>query len=154
MDKKIIAAITFVIIVAFSLTIVETVAQMTTSKPDMGPNVTVKLPEESKMTKFLILWRVDSQTLPANPDECLKLLQETNEWMKAEMASGHIKDYGEYVDGSGGYAIAETDDITKLYGGLMEFWPYVEFDAKPVITIDQTIDWTNKIIAKRINTSK
>ena len=65
------------------------------------------------------------------------------------MASGHIKVYGEYCDGSGGYAIAEGDDITKLYGSLMEFWPYVEFDAKPVLTIDQVIDWTNKIVAKR-----
>ncbi len=101
------------------------------------------------MTKFLIKWKVNSQTLPANPEECLKLLQETNDWIKAAMASGHIKDYGEYVDGSGGYAIAEGDDVTKLYGSLMELWPYVEFDAKPVLSIDQVKDWTNKIIAKR-----
>jgi len=142
MDKKMIAAI---MIAAFSLTIVGTVAQMT------APNVQ---PEASKMTPYLILWKVNTQALPANIDESLKLLQETNAWMKAEMASGNIKDYGEYVDGSGGYAVAVTDDITKLYSGLMEFWPYVEFDTKPVITIDQTIDWTNKAIAKRINTSK
>ena len=101
------------------------------------------------MTKYLILWKVNSQALPTNLDECLKLLQETNEWMKAEMASGHIKDYGEYCDGSGGYAIAEGDDITKLYGSLMEFWPYVEFDAKPVLTITQVIDWTTKLVAKK-----
>jgi len=133
MNKKILAAITFMIIAAFSLAIVDAVAQ----------------PQESKMTKYLILWKVNSQTLPTNIDESLKLLQETNDWMKAGMTSGQIKDYGEYVDGSGGYAIAETDDITKLYAALLEFWPYVEFDAKPVMTLNQTIDWTNKIIAKR-----
>jgi hypothetical protein len=101
------------------------------------------------MPKFLIKWKVNSQKLPANPEEMLKLLQSTNEWIKARVASGQIKDYGEYCDGSGGYAIAEADDITKLYGSLMEYWPYVEFDAKPVLTIDQVIDWTNKLIAKR-----
>jgi hypothetical protein len=141
MDKKIMAAI---MIAAFSLSIVGTVAQTTTAKQ----------PEEGKMTKYLISWKVNSQALPANIDENLKLLQETNDWIKAEMAHGCIIDYGEYVDASGGYAVAETDDMTHLYSGLMEFWPYVEFDAKPVITIDQSIDWTNKIIAKRINTSK
>ncbi len=148
MNKKMMAAITFVIIAAFSLTIVGTVAQMT------APSVTAKQPEASNMTPYLILWKVNTQALPANIDESLKLLQETNAWMKAEMAHGHIKDYGEYVDASGGYAVAQTDDITHLYSGLMEFWPYVEFDTKPVITLDQTIDWTNKAIAKRINTSK
>ncbi len=69
--------------------------------------------------------------------------------MKAEIAHGHVKDYGEYVDASGGYVVAETDNITHLYSGLMEFWPYVNFDAKPVITLNQTIDWTNKVIAQR-----
>jgi hypothetical protein len=101
------------------------------------------------MPKFLIKWKVNNQTLPSSPEECLKLLKETNDWIKAEMASGHIKDYGEYCDGSGGYVIAEGDDITKLYGALMEFWPYVEFDAKPVLTIDQVMDWTKKLVAKR-----
>jgi len=101
------------------------------------------------MPKFLIKWKVNNQTMPANPEECLKLLQSTNDWIKAQMASGQIKDYGEYFDGSGGYAIAEGDDITKLYGILMEFWPYVEFDAKPVLTIDQVTDWTKKLVAKR-----
>ncbi len=52
MDKKIIAAITFVVIAAFCLTIVGTVAQTTTSKP--------------VATKYIILWKVDSQALPAN----------------------------------------------------------------------------------------
>ena len=82
-------------------------------------------------------------------EEYLKLLQSTNDWIKAQMASGQIKDYGEYFDGSGGYAIAEGKDITLLYGALMEFTPYVEFDAKPVLTIDQVMDWTKKLVAKR-----
>ncbi len=101
------------------------------------------------MPKFLIKWKVNSQKMPDDPEKTLKLLQETNQWIKAEMAAGHIKDYGEFCDGSGGYSIIEGDDIAKLYGSLMEFWPYVEFDAKPVISIDQVIDWTNKIVKKK-----
>ena len=100
------------------------------------------------MTKVLIKWKVNSLKMPDNPEEILKLLQSTNEWIKSQLASGNIKDYGEYFDGTGGYAIAEGD-VTLIYEGLMEFWPYVEFDAKPVLSIDQVIEWTNRLIAKK-----
>jgi hypothetical protein len=100
------------------------------------------------MLKFLIKYKVNSKMMPNDPEECMKLLQSMNESVKAMMDSGEIIDFGEYCDGSGGYTIGVGDDVADLYVSLMRWWPYVEFDAKPVITIDQVIKSTNKAMAE------
>ena len=100
------------------------------------------------MPKFLIKWKVNSQMIPTSPEERMKALQLMNEMVKEEIATGEIIDWGEYCDVSGGYTICEANDVTELYGGLMKYWPYVDFDAKPVLTIDQVIEATNKAVAE------
>jgi hypothetical protein len=45
-----------------------------------------------------------------------------------------------------GRAIAEGSEADIL-GKLMKYWPYVEFDAEPVLTIYQVIESTNKAMA-------
>lgn len=100
---------------------------------------------EEKMPKFLIKYKVNPQMMPSDPKECVKLLQSMNEEIKSMIDSGKILDFGEYCDGSGGYTIGEGDDVTELYVSLMQWWPYVEFDAKPVLTIDQVIKSTKAL---------
>ncbi len=100
------------------------------------------------MPKFLIKWKVNPQMMPTSPEESMKLLQSMNEAIKALLDSGMIIDWGEFCDVSGGYTICEANDVTELYGGLMKHWPYVDFDAKPVLTIDQVIEATNKAVAE------
>lgn len=96
------------------------------------------------MPKFLIKWKINPKMMPTSPEEWMELLQSMNERIKALLDSGMIVDWGEYWDGSGGYAISEGDDVANLYASLMQWWPYVGFDAKPVLTIDQVIKSTNK----------
>jgi hypothetical protein len=100
------------------------------------------------MPKFLVKWTVTPQMLPPSPEERIKPPQSTSEMVKAGIKSGEIMDWREYCDGSGGYAIAAGDDAADLYAGLMKWWPYVEFDAKPVLTIDQVIESTNRAVAE------
>ncbi|NMC34859.1 MAG: hypothetical protein GYA36_20760 [Veillonellaceae bacterium] len=97
------------------------------------------------MPKFLLKWKVNPQMMPTNPEECMKLLQSMNEEAKSLLDSGLILDWGEYCDGSGGYTTCEGDDITELHASLIKWWPYVEFDAKPVLTIDQVIRSTGAV---------
>ena len=78
----------------------------------------------------------------------MKLLQSMNESIKALLDSGEIIDFGEYCYGSGGYTIGEGDDVAGLYAILMRLWPYIDFDAKPVPTIDQVIKSTDKAMAE------
>jgi len=100
---------------------------------------------EDEMSRFLIKYKVNAQMMPSDPEECVALLQSMNESIKAMMDSGKILDFGEYCDGSGGYTIGQGDDVTDLYVSLMQWWPYVEFDAKPVLTIDQVIKSTKAL---------
>jgi hypothetical protein len=99
------------------------------------------------MPKFLIKWKVNPQMMPASPEERMKLLQSMSEMVKAEVNSGEIMDWGEYCDGSGGYALSEGNEA-DLYASLIKWWPYVDFDAKSVLTIDQVIESTNKAVAE------
>ena len=100
------------------------------------------------MPKFLTKWKVNPQMMPTSPQECMKLLQSMNENIKALLDSGILTDFGEYCDGSGGYTIGEVDDVADLYAYLIQWWPYVDFDAKPVLTIDQVIKSTDKAVAE------
>ena len=43
------------------------------------------------------------------------------------------------VDGSGGFAVVETDDPADLLDGTSKFMPYNEFQLYPVVDIT---DWT------------
>jgi hypothetical protein len=99
------------------------------------------------MPKFLTKWKVNPQMMPTSPEECMKLLQSMNEKIKALLDSGILIDWGEYCDGSGGYTIGEGNEA-DLYAYLIQWWPYVDFDAKPVLTIDQVIESTNKAVAE------
>lgn len=99
------------------------------------------------MPKFLAKWKINTQMMPASSEESMKLLQSMNETIKALINSGKILDFGEYCDGSGGYTISEGNEA-DLYANLITWWPYVDFDAKPVLTIDQVIESTNKAVAE------
>lgn len=100
------------------------------------------------MSKNLIKWKVNSQMMPSSPEERGKLLQSMNEAIKTLVDSGEIVDFGEYYDASGGYIIGKGDDDADLYANLIKWWPYVDCDAKPVLTIDQVIEATNKAVAE------
>ncbi len=99
------------------------------------------------MPKFLIKWKVNSQMVPDDSEERIKALQSMNEGVKALIASKQLDDWGVYCDGSGGYSIVNADDIIALHSNLTSYWPYVEMDAKPVLTIDQVIESTDKLIS-------
>jgi hypothetical protein len=103
--------------------------------------------EDYEMSKNLIKWKLNSQMMPASSEDRMDLLKSMNEALKAMIDSGEIMDFGEYYDGSGGYIIGKGDDA-DLYANLIKWWPYVDFDAKPVLTIDQVIEATNKAVAE------
>ncbi len=99
------------------------------------------------MPKFLIKWKINAQMLPSDPEERMKILQSMNEMVKDLLNSYEGMEWGEYCDLSGGYTICEANEA-ELYTNLMLSWPYVEFDAKPVLTIDQVIEATNNAVAE------
>ena len=84
-------------------------------------------------------WNLNPMLIPTNPEERVKLWMSMLELVKADLKSGALNDWGMCSDASAGYAFAETDEKT-LYTTILRWMPYVSFNIKPVLTVDQIID--------------
>jgi len=93
---------------------------------------------ESNMTKFYMRWQLNRMFTPTNPEERVKLWLSMLESTKADLKSGSLTDWGICSDSSAGYAFAETDEKT-IHAVILKWMPYVSFDIKPVISVDQVI---------------
>ena len=85
-------------------------------------------------------------TVPANPEERVKYWLSLLELVKADLKSGTFTDWGICNDSSEGYCFAETDENT-LNAGIIKWLPYIIFDVKPVLTVDQIIANVKKAAA-------
>jgi hypothetical protein len=90
------------------------------------------------MAKFYMRWQLNPMLISPNPEERVKQWLMMLEMVKADLKSGSLTDWGICSDLSAGYAFAETDEKT-LHATILKWVPYVHFDAKPVISVDQSI---------------
>lgn len=87
------------------------------------------------MTKFLILWKDDMSRIPEDTEEQMALYANLVNLVKEDLKSGML-DWGEFVGGHAGYAVAEgTEQEVAL--ALTKYMPYLKFKANPVISIEQ-----------------
>lgn len=100
------------------------------------------------MPKFYVKWQINPLMTPKTPEERGKLWLSMLEMSKADMQAGKVKDWGACADGSEGYAIREEASEADLFAGLMKWLPYANFDAKPVLTVDQMIESVKKAAAE------
>ncbi len=66
------------------------------------------------------------------------------EKVKTDMKNGRLVDWGNNADGSGGYSIREAANETDLFTWMLKWMPHVNFEVKPVLTVDQTIESIKK----------
>jgi len=99
------------------------------------------------MTKFHIKWIKNESLMPQDLAVMAKLQLSMLEGVKALMKSGDITDWGSYCDASGGYCIVEGNEA-EIFDAIMKWYPYVSFDAKPVLSVDQVIESINKAIVE------
>jgi len=85
---------------------------------------------------------------PPTPQERVGLWLKMLEMVKADMQAGKTMDWGQYADGSAGYALMDAASETELFTSLLKWIPYVSFDAKAVLTVDQTIESIKKVDAQ------
>jgi hypothetical protein len=100
------------------------------------------------MPKFYVKWQLNPIATPADPEQRVKGWLSMLDAVKGEMQSGRMKDWGQCCDGSAGYCIIEAASETDVFTSLLKWMPYVNFDAKPVITVDQTIASIKKASGK------
>jgi len=98
------------------------------------------------MTRFYLRWQLNPMFTPTNPEERVKLWLSMLELVRAELKSGSLTDWGMCNDVSGGYCFADTDE-KSLHATIMKWMPYVSFDIKPVLTVDQTIENIKQVAA-------
>ena len=98
------------------------------------------------MTRYFMKWHINPLTVPVKPEERVKLWISMLEMVKADLKSGALTDWGMHSDLSGGFALAETDEVS-LHAEILKWIPHIVFDIKPVLTADQVIANTNKAAA-------
>jgi hypothetical protein len=95
------------------------------------------------VTKYLIKWTKNESLMPQDPAMMANLQLAMLEGVKAFLKSGKIIDWGSYFDASGGYFIAEGNE-SELFDQMLKWYPYISFDGKPVLNVDQVIEAINK----------
>ena len=90
------------------------------------------------MTRFYMRWHMNPLTVPVNPEERGKLWITMLEMVKADLKSGTLTDWGVWFDSSGGYAFADTDEVS-LNAAILKWMPYIVYDIKPVLSVDQVL---------------
>jgi hypothetical protein len=84
--------------------------------------------------KFLVSWTARSGGSGADNEAAVKrTLQLFSKWSPPEGATFH--QFLERLDGTGGFAVVETDDPLKVLEGPSKFGPYFEFAVVPVVDI-------------------
>jgi hypothetical protein len=91
-------------------------------------------------------WHLNQMFIPTNPEERVKLWLSMLESVKADLKSGAMSDWGICCDDSGGYAFAETDE-KMLHSTILKWMPFVSFDIKPVLSVDQTMESIKRAVA-------
>jgi hypothetical protein len=95
---------------------------------------------DCEMLKFYVRWRIN----PKQPIKTAEELEELEllmlERVKANLQAGGLKDWGICVDGSGGYSVFEVASEAELFAYLRQSMPYVDFDVRQVLTVEQAIE--------------
>jgi hypothetical protein len=95
------------------------------------------------MTKYHIKWQLNPLTTPEEPEKRVKLWISMLEMVKADLKSGRFMDWGAHSDINSGYCIGEGSE-TDVFTSLLKWTPYVIFDVKPVLNVDQVAMKTSK----------
>lgn len=87
------------------------------------------------MTKFLILWELDTTRIPESPVKQMILFNRLMNMVDEDLKSGMLN-WGESLNGHTGYVINEgTEEELALV--LMRYTPYVKFKVHPVLSTSQ-----------------
>lgn len=99
------------------------------------------------MAKFHIEWQLNESLMPEDPAMRAKLQLSMLERVKADLKSDKLIEWGSYCDASGGYCIIEGNEA-DTFDEILKWYPYVSFDARPVLSVDQVIAAINKAMAE------
>ena len=88
------------------------------------------------MGKYLLLWSLDLNLIPADPKERASGWGMLMEMVKQDLSEGISKDWGAFPGENKGYCISEGSnlDVMKM---TQRYAPYVRFEVHPVATVSE-----------------
>lgn len=93
----------------------------------------------------LIKWEVETKFLAKTPEERLKMQVQMQKWVKEDVEKGIHTAWGMDLGGMSGFALTNLDG-EDLYLAMMRFSPLIKFKVKRMLTIDEAIDATQKLV--------
>ena len=96
----------------------------------------------------LIKWEVEKKFLAKTPEERLKMQVQMQKWVKEDVEKGIHTAWGLDLGGMSGFALTNLDG-EDLYLAMMRFSPLIKFKVKRMLTIDEAIDATQKLVKMR-----
>ena len=91
------------------------------------------------MTKFLVLWEVDTTKIPDKPVEMQKNFTMMLNMVKKNLDSGGTKDWGMFIGRHAGYSIKEGTE-QEIALSLLRFSPYLKFKVYPIISVNDALE--------------
>jgi hypothetical protein len=99
------------------------------------------------MAKYHVKWELNPLTSPEDPEKRAKLWISMLEMVKSDLQAGRFRDWGAHVDINSGYCIAEGTEV-EVFASLLKWIPYVIFDVKPALSVDQVTETINRAVAQ------
>lgn len=100
------------------------------------------------MSRFLILWRMNlSAPWPTDPSESLKLNEMMWAAIDAFKAEGVIEDFGNFPDGTSGYAIGKGE-ATDVYKRVSMFLPYMHGEVHEIIPYEKGKELIREVLTQ------
>ncbi len=125
----------------------------TNKSPTLNRTLSRILEQKDSMPKFIIRYKTSTQYCPPTPEEREKLELALLEADYAALKAGIIKDWGRYLDRSGGYSICEAPSEADVFASLEQWrqkWgPLADFDVREVMTIEEALESARQVVEKR-----
>jgi len=92
------------------------------------------------MSKFFIMWHVDNSKLelPTTPTEIGKLFSSMLKMIDEDLHNGSITDWGQFGNGTDGYALSELDDKVALSAVMFKYRPIITWEIYPVLNVAES----------------
>jgi len=88
------------------------------------------------MSKYLVIWEINTSQRAANPTEFGKIMSGAGEFVQQNIDKGLIKSWGAYLTGNKGYGVWECSP-TDLYKEIQKFTPYFTCEVNEVISLGE-----------------
>jgi len=91
------------------------------------------------MGKYLLLWSLNNDLVPADPKERASGWGMLMEMVKQDLKKGLVKDWGSFPGENRGYCILEGNhlDVMKM---TQQYSPYVGFEVHAAATVNDVAD--------------